>query len=347
MWTAMATALAAAFLLASCSGDPGQQSAAVPVAGSGSPRPSDSHSGTGPWIAFQAPVAGGDGILLVRTDGTGRHPVATSVQGETTHPAWSADGEKLAFVGKDSGEVWVSDADGSHAHAVATGRENSLFYDYVAWVPPGHDRLLMVRDDGPTLPGTPVPGSSALELLDLGSGEHHDVATSQRLHLFSEVSVSSDGRYYCAGVEIGDTGAGITGSAITVGAMSGGKARTVTDPAGFAAYCDWRPSTAEIVYTTYDLNVFGDMSEDSNLDLMARDGSGQRQITQFATGEKRATQPHWTPDGRRILFTLVDGDGSLEHRRMASASATGTDIAWATGADAQVGTHPTLQPQRK
>jgi Tol biopolymer transport system component len=203
----------------------------------------------------------------------------------------------------------------------------------------------MVRDDGPTLGATPVPGSSVLELLDLATGEHRDVVTSDELQLFSAVSVSPDGSRYCAGVETGDDGNGSTGSAIVVGRLAGGKATMVTKPKEYAAYCDWRPDGDQILYTTHDLNVFPDMTEDSDLHLMAPDGSGRRQLTHFEQGRQRATQPRWTPDGTRILFTLVEGDGHYDHRRMATVSPDGDDLRWATSSGPQSGTHPTLQPQ--
>jgi Tol biopolymer transport system component len=339
----VATVLACA-LLTSCSGQSapaGTRSSASPSSASVSPP-----SPRGPVIAFQGMAGGGDGIYLIDPSGGAPRQILTGVPGSQIHPAWSPDGTMLAFVVTtgDDGEVWVSDADGRRPHAVAKCVGACLFYDNVAWLPSGPDRLLMVRDDGPTLTGSPVPGSSVLEMVDLTTGKRRDVVTSKPRQLFSEVSVSPDGSAYCAGVEIGDTGDGITGSGIVVGRMNGGEAALVTNPKQYGAYCDWRPTGDEIVYTTHDLNVFPNMTEESDLYLMAPDGSGKRQLTHFQQGKKRATQPAWTPDGRRILVTLVEGDGSYPFRRMASLAASGGDIRWATAGGSQPGTHPTLQP---
>lgn len=328
--------LACGLMVASCSSEEAEPTMHTGTSESGS-------APTGPWIAFQWLAGGGDGIYVVQSDGDHSRQIVTDVPGEAIHPSWSPDGTMLAFVvqTQDGGGVWVADADGEHAHVVAKCSGDCLFYDHAVWVPGHDDQLLMVRDDGPTLDDSPVPGSSVLELLDLDTGKGRVVVTSERLQLFSGVSVSPDGKQFCAGVEIGDTGNGISGSAIVVGDMAGGGATMVTDPKEYAAYCDWRPQGNEFVYTTYDLNVFPDMSEDSNLYLVAPDGSNRRQLTHFTTGEKRATQPRWTPDGNRIVFTLVQGDGHT--RQMATVSSDGGDLQWATGSEPQPGTHPVLQ----
>ena len=327
---------------AACGSDSPGAKATTGTSTSPSAAPSAQAAHSGPWIAFQWIVPDGDGLWLVEPDGDNRHQIITDNLGDEAHPAWSPDGTKLAFVvfSGDSGGVWVADADGGNARSVAQCRRDCLFYDYVAWVPGRHDTLLMVRDDGPTIPGTPVPGSSALELLDLKTGERRDVTTSARGQLFSAAAVSPDGKRYCAHVEIDDM-KGSTGSAIVVGRMSGGAATMLTDPQEYAAYCDWHPDGDRLVYSTYDLNVFGDMSQDSNLYVVAPDGTHRQQITHFVRGKQRATQPRWTPDGDRILFTLVEGEG--HDRQLATVTADGDDLQPATG-EAVSGTHPVLQP---
>ncbi len=301
---------------------------------------------TGPWLAYQAPggEGEGDGIFLVQTDGTGTHQILTEVPGEQTHPDWSPTGKELAFiVAEDTQEVWISDADGSHARRVAACTGTCLAYDYAAWMPSGRG-LLMMRYDGPATDAG-VPASSSLELLELSTGTTRDVTRSAAHELFSAPRVSPDGTSYCVTAETGDVGAGPTGTAIKVGKIAGGPARRVSKPGEWGSYCDWRPTARnQIVYTDHDLGIFADMSVPSNLHTVHADGSHRTQLTRYATGKMRATQPRWTPDGRRILFTAVDGDGSLAYRRMASANPHGRQIRPATGEQWLVGTHPTLQP---
>jgi Tol biopolymer transport system component len=313
----------------------------------GSPAQSSSPAsagGTAPWLAYQAPGSAGDGIFLVRADGEDAHQILTDVPGEQVHPDWSPSGTELAFIAsEETGEVWVSDADGSHARRVAACTGACLAYDFVAWMPSGHG-LLMMRYDGPETDAG-VPSSSSLELLDLDAGTKHDVARSAAHELFSAPRVSPDGTSYCVTAETGDVGQGPTATRIEVGKIGGGPARTVSEPSEWGSYCDWRPTDAgQVVYSDHDLGIFGDMGVPSNLYLVRADGSGRTQLTHFATGELRATQPRWTPDGTRILFTAVDGDGSLASRRMASADPDSAEVQPATGEHSLVGTHPALQP---
>jgi TolB protein len=318
----------------------GAASSAVTSTGSGS-APGLDH-----WLAYQAMAGGQDGIFLTRPDGSQQHQILANLPNEQIHPAWSPDGTELAFIvaSRDSGEVWTAQADGSRPTRASACTGSCLSYDFAAWMPTGR-RLLLLRYDGPTLSGTPVPGSSTLELLDLDTGTRRDVVKSATHQLFSAPRVSPDGKSYCVTVEIGDLGNNpLPGAAIAVGRLSGGPARTLTTASEFGGYCDWRPTGDQVLFTTYDLGLFGDMSHASNLYTMGSDGSELRQLTHFAAGTVRATQPRWKPDGSGILITRVDGDGTYPHRQMAVIGPDGTELGWATGAAPLVGTHPTLQP---
>jgi Tol biopolymer transport system component len=96
-------------------------------------------------------------------------------------------------------------------------------------------------------------------------------------------------------------------STVTVG-DGPGTARPITEKSLMATYPDWRRAGDLIVFTTYDLGEFQQTDEPSNLYTIHPDGSGMRQLTHYGHGQERATQPTWTPDGARILFTLVGQD---------------------------------------
>jgi Tol biopolymer transport system component len=65
------------------------------------------------------------------------------------------------------------------------------------------------------------------------------------------------------------------------------------------------------------------------------------QITQYGRAQERATQPTWTPDGQRIIFTLVGQNPKFDlPRRAATINPDGTNLTvLIDGA-----THPRLQP---
>ncbi len=78
-----------------------------------------------------------------------------------------------------------------------------------------------------------------------------------------------------------------------------------------------RATDGLIVFTTYDLGEFQGTDEPSNLYTIRPDGSGLTQLTAFGLGERRATQPTWTPDGERI-FTLVEHAPEFDRPRRAA-----------------------------
>lgn len=58
----------------------------------------------------------GDGIFLVRENGTVHHQLVPDLEGSEFHPAWSPDGSRIAFMRiapEDRHEIWVVNADGS------------------------------------------------------------------------------------------------------------------------------------------------------------------------------------------------------------------------------------------
>jgi len=146
-------------------------------------------------------------------------------------------------------------------------------------------------------------------------------------------------RYPDAQINLGTA----TGSAIAVisATEDGAKPLVLTDWSMFANYPDWRPGSDEIVCSTYGLGEFQATDEPSNLYTIKPDGSGQTALTTFGEAERRATQPTWTPDGSRIIFTLVGQQADFDNPRQAAfIEANGSNIV-DIGVTA---THPRLRP---
>jgi TolB protein len=100
----------------------------------------------------------------VAADGSGAHALRTTVD-EEGWPAWSPDGDRIAYVVGYEGSrtVWIVDADGTGARALTKPRHDDMG---VAWSPSG-DRLVFsrdgvlttMRDDGSDLHSLGVAGS--------------------------------------------------------------------------------------------------------------------------------------------------------------------------------------------
>jgi Tol biopolymer transport system component len=290
-------------------------------------------------IAYQWLAGGGDGIWLLDTVSGEQREMFADLPGDQIHPEWSPDGSMIAFIESAEGhdDIWLAKADGSDAAFLATCADPCLGFDYVTWTPDG-EHLVALSYVGP--PGANgVPAYSSLSLVDVSNGSISTIVDSDRGSLLGRAHVSPDGESYCVSSLTGSEEAGLTGSAIAVGAIGGGPFTTITDPSEFGAYCDWDPSGDRIVFTTYDLSEFQMTDQASNLFTIAPDGTGLTALTTYADGAERATQPRWSPDGSLILYTKVTG-GS---RVLAAIGPDGKDVPLDAGLG-MAGTHPTQRP---
>ena len=293
-----------------------------------------------PWVAFQWISGNGDGIFLVRPDGTGLHSVARDAGMDQIHPDWSPDGHELAFIAvteSDRNELWTVQADGSDARK-RFGCDlpcNSL--SYPDWSPDGNAIYFGMDANAP--PGAP-PTTFQVGRLDLATDEV-SVVLEREDGLSAEQPRISPDDSQLAYTRFKDEGFTTVGTAIFVANVAGGKERRLTDWELFGAYPDWSPDGA-IVFNTRDLGAFQDTSEPANLFTILPDGTGLTQLTTFGSSDTRATQPRWTPDGLGILFTKVDGSG-FGTREIAYVAADGSDLRTFTPTSLN-GTHPVLRP---
>jgi Tol biopolymer transport system component len=301
-----------------------------------------------PWIAYQWEQEGGGGIYLVRPDGTESHAVFSDVNYRTLHPDWSPGGAQIAFDAETSrgNEIWVVDADGTDAAAIVTRSTDCAIscgeVAEPAWSP-DRSKLAFVRYQ---LGASGLEGA-VIEVQDIASGDRRVLFRAPLKTALDDQRWSSDGqsivftmtRYPDTQINPG-TATGSVIAVISVGEEDA-KPLVLTDWSMFANYPDWRPGSDEIVFSTYGLGEFQATDEPSNLYTMKRDGSGLTALTSFGRAEQRATQPTWTPDGLRIIFTLVGQDAGFDNPRHAAfLDADGSNLV-DTGITA---THPRLRP---
>ena len=96
--------------------------------GAGKDNENPSWSPRGDRIAFQARVSGAWQIFTMKPDGTDAHAITSG--GANEDPSWAPDGRMLAYI--HDGKVWVMEADGSNARALANGAGT---YANVVWGP--------------------------------------------------------------------------------------------------------------------------------------------------------------------------------------------------------------------
>lgn len=138
-------------------------------------------------------------------------------------------------------------------------------------------------------------------------------------------------------------GANVTGGEIVVIPAAGGDVTVVAPAEMFAGYPDWRPNGDLIVFETYGISVFETSAPGAtNLHTVAPDGSQLKQLTTNELGGDRDSQPSFTPDGERIIFThTTNGNTGYGVRRAAFVDLDGTGLTVVNTVNA---THLRLQP---
>jgi Tol biopolymer transport system component len=292
------------------------------------------------WVVYQWMAGSGDGIFLVRPDGTGGHQLVADMAGSEIHPDWSPDGQRIAFVvinPADRHELWVVGADGAGAQMLYSCDLPCNTIDYPDWAADGNAIYYGLSADAPA--GAP-PSTFGVGRLDLATGEASVVLTREDGMTAEQPRISPDGMRV-AYTRFRDIETADTGSAIFVSDLVGGPETKLTDFELFGAHPDWSVNDV-IVFNTYDLGAFQDTTKPANLYVVAPDGSGVKQLTTFGDHDTRATQPRWAPDGSAIVFTRVDG-GGFGTRRTGYIRADGTDLQFLLP-EAISATHAQLRP---
>lgn len=327
------------------SSSPSDTPTAAPVVppGSSVPSPSQLTSVTVQpgelWVVYQWIDGQGDGIYLIRPDGTGLHQVVPELPGSESHPDWSPDGQRIAFIHltpADRTELWVVDAGSGDAAKVASCDLPCNEWNYPDWSPDGTAIFVGTSSHAENGP----PTTFGVDRVDPLTGKVKTVLERTDGKTAEQPRVSPDGSLiaYMRAEDIEDAS---RGSAIYVADLAGGPEHRLTDPVANGGHPDWTLD-GRIVFDTFDLNFFQDTDESSNAYAIDADGSGLTALTHRPSRD-RVTQPRVTPDGTGIAYTRVTGPGWGE-RRLAMMSLDGTGDRWLVDPPVS-GTHGQLRPQ--
>ena len=215
-------------------------------------------------ISFQS-----DGqIYLIDSDGANLTNLTNHIHGGT-HPAWSPDGNTLAFIshrGQGADGIWTMNADGSNQQLFfpALVRDNPI-----AWDPRGGS-IVFEGHDGIYLGGNIKPTF-------IVDGIHPAWSLNGEIAF-----ISDDNNHGWTGVSILD--------------VHVREPVRITPLDSWAEYPAWSPDGSHIAYT----GMAGDGGDDNReIYVMTADGPNPINLTRHPG---RDEAPTWSPDGRRIAF---------------------------------------------
>jgi len=263
------------------------------------------------WIAYQTNRSGSEGVWLIHPDGTEDHQIAAG--GPTMLlPDWSPDGKHLVVAsrGGETEPLFEYDLTTETYRQLFECKEPCLGDDNPAYSPDG-TQVVFTRALLPIVHsnamGEDVPADCGLWIGNVTSGEVRQITSNTNPPCDREYFPrwSPDGKklvYWRDPYENGKP----TGTAVYIMNADGSEERRLTDPGIIAGDADWSPDGEWIVFATFPLTEYNfSTPETSNLFRIHPDGSGMEQLTFNETTDLRSTQPHYTPDGKWIIFTSV------------------------------------------
>jgi Tol biopolymer transport system component len=305
-----------------------------------------------PWIVYT--WAPDPGLHLMRPDGSDFHDIATDLPGVAEHPDWSPDGTLIAInvmVKEGAFEIWTVKADGTDPQKLL-GCEGAPCVEVggASWSPDGR-QMVFGRVTNST--GSYKDDHLTIEILDLATRKSRVIAATPPVG--AEAVQYSDARWSPDGTQVvfivnryatPPTDENLLGSSVGIVKTDGSEVnapRILTKPGLFGTYPDWSPDGKRIVFSTHGLGSFQTTTKASNLYTIRPDGTGLTQVTHFGDNDTRAVQPTWTPDGKRIIFTVIlrNAADAMGDRHTAFIDPDGANL---TILDGPFATHPRLRP---
>lgn len=231
-------------------------------------------------------------------DANGGNQVAiTNGGGGDDDPAWSPNGQKIAFQHCDSGcgapGIVVANADGS-GQVPLTPAASPDYYDYPTFSPDGSKVAFAHCPTGAT--------SCSIDVIGLdGSNPHQLTTTLGTNERQSEPVYSPDG----SKVAFQDCPGG-SPCFIAVAPSGGGSLVQLSNPSNTDSSPDWSPDGSKIVFARCC-----DSNSDRQVFIMGSDGSNPVALTTPPAGA-RDDEPAFSPDGSQVIFERYHPGGSWD-----------------------------------
>ena len=212
-------------------------------------------------------------VFTMASDGTAETRI-TSLNQDELHPAWSANGAKIAFE-RNTGlrsDIWVANANGSSPVQLTT---NAATDSRPSWARNGNKIVFSSDRDG-------TPGVLDLFVMDSNGANQVNITNTPTIDE-DYPSWSSDGTAIAFSRD-GD---------IYKSTPTGSNLKRLTTAAVTEIEPDWSPGNNQIVYRT-------GLNADDNIWKMNADGTGQAPLVN--NGGVVEERPVWSPQGDKIAF---------------------------------------------
>jgi sugar lactone lactonase YvrE len=270
-------------------------------------------------------VSAGSLALLVAASGAGAGAGgASSAAIGSDMPAWSPDGERIAFVGfraGRAGDIYTVPAEGGREQRLTATRSQE---DLPRWSPDGR-QIVFAR----TVQGThqlfvmSANGSGQRQLTTGGlpsSAPAWSPGGERIAFVRGRVDADTGDGLQTDGTETGEQRSSADNGEIYVMNANGGGETRLTHNTAIDNSPTWSPDGTLILFTS---NRAGTGAQ--QLFTMRTDGSDQRKLTDHPVGFHNELRPAWSPDGSTIAF-VADRDPPIGNTEIYAVDANGTNV---------------------